>query len=161
MNNLVTSLFKVINFIALIAALYYIFKTKMLARLLEQMKEKEIFWFNLDTNKNALMQQQEKLSLDIDQQTEYAQHVLGKVTQWHRQATARSEQEKQIAGNIRNSAILSQQDQQAWYSLQKNIAAIAPRVLSDLQDTLTTHYAKNDSQIYIDRILQEMKKSMQ
>ncbi|MGE0207155.1 MAG: hypothetical protein AB7R69_04900 [Candidatus Babeliales bacterium] len=85
-------IFNALNTGAFFGLIYFVFIKKVKPGIKTKIQEEEIFWQNLHINKQALLDQQHKLDLEIDMQKLYGTGLLKKIEQWHHTVDEQQEQ---------------------------------------------------------------------
>ena len=146
----VALIFRVINFALILGLIIYVFRRKFLGQIRSKIQEKEIFWKNLQNNKDALIKQQKDLNDDIDWQNRYAQELLLKIDHWRSVVDKYHEfekkKEKEIVEKIKHRRIV-QQDCAQLNMITNNIA---PRILEHVHENLIKTFDDSQkSKIYL------------
>ncbi len=160
-SEIIAFIFKLINFGALVGGFTYLFQRKLKEPLVTKIKEKKLFWKNLEINKQALIDRQHKLDLEISWQDEYGKTLLKKIAQWDN-ASAQEEaalvkKMEKNAQDVYEGSVRAQKSQK----MQKALDALVPIVFGQARTTLKKKYLPQDSgQEYIAKILGSMHKGL-
>ena len=130
--------FRLINFGALISAGLYLFYTKLLGPIREQIKEQEVFWRNLKQNRKSLIEHQKKLNEEITLQDEYAQQLIEKISRWRseteRQRIALIKEKKQYADRAERRAKKQANEYQIRLVINKAVPIAFGQVRHELDE---------------------------
>jgi F0F1-type ATP synthase membrane subunit b/b' len=161
-GEIVSFIFRVLNFAALAALVIYIFRSRFLAQMKSKIREKEVFWQNLKNNKTTLVKQQKELDEEIAWQDSYAQELLAKINKWHEQVHILYDLEKK-----KHSVYSLQIEQRAltqekYYQLQILVSHVAACAFQRAQEDLSIMFSdETKASAYLDKLIMSLQKSKQ
>lgn len=135
-SEIVSIIFRVINFGLVVGLTIYIFRKKFLGQIRSKILQKEIFWKNLHNNKDVLINQQKDLEHDINWQDAYAQQLCVKIDQWHAQMDAYYTIEKKNHLEYIKRAEERRSAQQKYAQMHAITKSIIPPVFKRIGDNL-------------------------
>ncbi len=159
-TEIIAFLFKLINFGALAGLFIYLFQRKVKDRIKTKIKEKEVFWQNLQTNKQALIDQQHKLRIEIACQKDYGNALLQKIVLWHK---ASSLQEQAFIEEAKINAQKVYERTRTFHEKKEErelLQQIVPLAIDEARKTLEDRFAQEkNAEKYMANIFRYLKKS--
>lgn len=158
--EVIAFLFKIINFSVLIGLVIYIFQRKVRGQIKTKIREKEVFWQNLQTNKQALIDQQHKLQMERAAQKDYGMELLKKIETWD--AASKAHQQNLIEQMKHNAHKVYERSAKFYEKKQERqlIKKAVPIAFDQARETLIAQFAKEENiQKYMNNIFTFMKKS--
>ena len=160
-SQIVAMAFKLINFGIIISVSIYYFKTRLLRKIKDRIKEKEVFKENLHANKHQLIGQQHKLDEEIVWQREYAGQLFEKINRWNAQVkTSQDQQARKLETYIQDTE--KKREQQAHHQAMFHmIQRVVPIAFDNVTKKLKATFEPDGPQAaqYIDGIIKNIKKS--
>lgn len=158
-NTIISIIFRLINFGALIGLAWYIFSKKMLENIRTKIKEKKMEIDNLKMNKQNLYVKQQVIRQEINNQNIYAQQIVTKLKRWRTQVALQQKYEEHA---VQQYAITLQKrinKQQEIYHMRQEQKALIPLAIQEATVRIKKIYEKADmKEKYLNAIFHSMDK---
>ena len=160
-SDSIAIVFRLINFGAFIGAGLYLFYTKLLKPIREQIKEQEVFWRNLKKNRKSLIEHQKKLNEEITWQDGYAQELIEKISRWRieteRQRAALVKEKEQYADKAEKRAKKRVNEYQIRLVMNKAVPIAFDQIRHELDEKFAdTKTAKK----YLAQVIEQLHESV-
>lgn len=160
LSDIVSFVFRVLNFAAILGLIVYVFRTRFLDQMRSKIREKEVFWKNLENNKTMLIKQQEELDDEINWQDIYGQELLAKIDQWHKHMDNIQEIEMKKRKEYCKEAEDRRTTQEKYVQLQEVAKRVSVSAFERIGDELEKRFSnKKKADAYLDKIVTGLQKS--
>lgn len=143
-DSIVTILFRLINFVALIALAIVLFKRYFLSDITEKIDQEEVEKDTLRHNIIILEQQGNALSDNMIEQEQLCLKLSDRVEQWHHVFNQEIEKKRKDNLDLRIKTAERNEMQKKMITQDRLMAAIIPQAIEQVQTTLIKKFSAPD-----------------
>ena len=160
-ESVVTILFRLLNFAALVGLFAFIFKKYFKKEIEESIEHDHLEEINQQTRKREIEQRGSELSEEITKQQKLCEHLAARTNQWKVAFEKEVKQKKQEQHVLRNLAKERAEQQAKTIVYERTVQSVLPKALDKARNKLKESFAASEhGREFVKGIIVHMKKSL-
>ncbi len=139
--QVITIIFRLLNFVALIGLAVYVFKAYLLDRVKQQMADQEATERGMQLQRDAMARRQEEITGEIDQDAQLCMELKQRVDRWRRVIDTQQVQQKKEQEERTQRLQQALQEKMERLVYNRVLKKVMPRALADAAVQLGEKYS--------------------